>query len=320
MQRKRWRSARCMRKEKKTIMQTRDIQNFEESRTKARAYFCYLFSKNLPNRLPSISVESIMERMQKIKGDLKDCEGIYLLDEKGVQVTPTFSKTGQIDADAGLIRAERAYYYRAMREKRCTITDPYPSLITQELTVTASQPIFNEKGEICFVACLDMPLDTVLQIAHPMASGALFGKVSRYAYSAFSLALAMVALLLFVKGIEQFFIHGLHFHIIDIKEIFEATILLTLALAIFDLVKTLFEEEVLGQHRRGSSFDPHKTMVRFLGSIIIALSIEALMLVFKFAMTEPEMLINAIYIIGGVAMLMVGLAVYIKFTKKSSEE
>jgi len=39
-----------------------------------------------------------------------------------------------------------------------------------------------------------------------------------------------------------------------------------------------------------------------------------LMLVFKFAMTEPHMLVNAIYIIGGVAMLLVGLAIYIRFT------
>ena len=38
------------------------------------------------------------------------------------------------------------------------------------------------------------------------------------------------------------------------------------------------------------------------------------MLVFKFAMTEPDMLANAIYIIGGVSMLLVGLAVYIRFT------
>ena len=301
-------------------MLIRDIQDFSDIRTKARAYFCYLFSKNLPNRLPSISAEAIMERLHKIKGDLKDCEGIYLLDEKGVQVTPTYTKSGRLDADTGSIRAERAYYYRAMKEKRCTITDPYPSLITQEMTVTASQPIFDEKGEIRYVACLDMPLDTVLRIAHPMATGTFLGKVFRYSYAAFSFTLAMVALLLFVKGIEQFFLHGIDYHSIDIKEIFEATILLTLSLAIFDLVKTLFEEEVLGRHRRGTSFDPHKTMVRFLGSIIIALSIEALMLVFKSAMTEPGMLIYAVYIIGGVAILLIGLAIYIKFTNKSSDE
>ncbi len=87
-----------------------------------------------------------------------------------------------------------------------------------------------------------------------------------------------------------------------------------LSLAIFDLVKTLFEEEVLGRPKTDPASSIHKTMVRFLGSIIIALSIEALMLVFKFAMTEPAMLVNAIYIIAGVAMLLVGLAIYIRFT------
>jgi hypothetical protein len=301
-------------------MIARDIQNFSEIRTRARAYFCYLFSKNLPNRLPSISVESIMARMKKIKGDLKDCEGIYLLDEKGVQVTPTFTQSGQLDEDAGLIRADRAYYYRAIHEKRCTITDPYPSLITQDLTITASQPIFDDHGVIRYVACLDMPLDTVLRITHPLAAGALLGKVFRYSYAMFSIALAMVALLLFVKGVEQFFMQGIDIHRVDIKEIFEATILLTLSLAIFDLVKTLFEEEVLGRHRRNSTSDPHKTMVRFLGSIIIALSIEALMLVFKSAMSEPAMIIYAIYIIGGVALLLIGLAIYIKFTRQKSED
>jgi len=303
-------------------MVARDIQNFSEIRTKARAYFCYLFSKNLPNRLPSITPEALMARMQKIMGDLKDAEGIYLLDQKGVQVTPTFLPgSKQIDDDLGRIRSDRAYYYRAAREKRCTITDPYPSLITQDLTITASQPIFDEKGNMVYVACLDMPLDAVLQIAHPMALHSFYGRLFRYGYAAFTFMLAMVALLLFIKGVTTFLHFGLDVRNIEIKEVFESTILLTLALAIFDLVKTLFEEEVLGRHRQDdSATDPHKTMVRFLGSIIIALSIEALMLVFKFAMTDPAMLVNAIYIIGGVSILLVALALYIKFTKKAIEE
>ncbi len=297
-----------------------DIQQFSEVRTKARAYFCYLFTKNLPNRTPSIGIESIAGRLQKIKADLQECEGVYILNEKGVQVTPTFlSGSERKEDDAGLIRANRAYYYRAIKERRCTITDPYPSLITQELTVTASQPIFDEDGKIKYVACLDMPLDAVLKLAHPMAREGLYGKFFKYAYGAFVIALAMVALLLFVKGIQEFFMFGLDLHKIEVKGMFEATILLTLSLAIFDLCKTLFEEEVLGSHAKDKNQDIHHTMVRFLGSIIIALSIEALMLVFKFAMTAPEMLINAISIIAGVSMLLIGLAVYIKFTKTKVE-
>ncbi|MCX6074504.1 MAG: PDC sensor domain-containing protein [Campylobacterales bacterium] len=296
-------------------MVIQDIQQFSEIRPKARAYFCYLFQKNLPNHLPSVTVEAITSRLRKIKGDLQGAEAVYLLDAAGNQVGATYLKNGKNEEDIGKNRSTRAYYYRAMRERRCTITDPYPSLLNDELTVTASEPIFDEHGEIVYVACLDMPLTEVVRIAHPLASESYAGQFFRIIYALFSVALAFVALLLFVKGVEGFLAYGMGaYDKIEIKDIFESTILLTLSLAIFDLVKTLFEEEVLGHSKKDPASSIHKTMVRFLGSIIIALSIEALMLVFKFAMTEPAMLINAIYIIGGVSMLMIGLAVYIRFT------
>lgn len=296
-------------------MVVQDIQQFAEIRPKARAYFCYLFHKNLPNHLPSVSIESITARLLKIRGDLQGLEAAYILDAKGNQVTPTYLKSGKKEEDIGTNRSTRAYYYRAMNERRCTITDPYPSLLNDELTVTASEPIFDEHGEIVYVACIDMPLGEVLKIAHPMALESNAGRFFRLAYAAFTVVLSLVALLLFVKGIESFLAYGFgHYDRIEIKDIFEATILLTLSLAILDLVKTIFEEEVLGRPKNDPASSIHKTMVRFLGSIIIALSIEALMLVFKFAMTEPAMIVNAVYIVGGVAMLLVGLAVYIRFT------
>jgi len=297
-------------------MVARDLQQFSEIRTKARAYFCYLFSKNLPNRLPEISSESVTGRLRKMMGDQPACEAVYLLDDNGVQVSPSYLKDATKTDDAGQIRSTRAYYYRAMKEKRCTITDPYPSLITQELTITASQPIFDEQGAVKFVACLDMPLMAVVKLTHPTAGASLFGRVSKLAYSLFSVALAMVALLLFVKGIESFLSHGFDYKSLEIKTIFESTILLTLSLAIFDLVKTIFEEEVMGLHRRSHS-GANRTMIKFMGSIIIALSIEALMLVFKFAITDPDKLEHAVYLIGGVAILTITLAVYIKLTKQT---
>ena len=134
-------------------MVARDIEQFSEIRTKARVYFCYLFSKNLPNRLPEISTEALSGRLRKVMGDQPECEGVYILDDKGVQVSPTYFQNGVSESeDIVAIRSNRAYYYRAMKEKRCTITDPYPSLITQDLTVTASQPIFDEKGVVKYVS------------------------------------------------------------------------------------------------------------------------------------------------------------------------
>lgn len=297
-----------------------DIQNFSEGRTKARAYFCYLFSKNIPNRLPSLSAEMIMPRLLKIKADLESCEGVYLLDTRGVQVSPTYLQNKQVDEDVGRIRADRAYYYRALREERCTITDPYPSLITQELTVTASQPIFDENGEIKFVACLDMPLDDVIKISRSNSSDIFFSKLFKYSYAMFAFALIAIALLLFIHGAKSFFENDITLSHLVIDDLFKATILMTLSLAIFDLAKTLIEEEILGRHKEVDISGPHKTMVKFLGSIIIALSIEALMLVFKFAITDPEKLMSATYIIGGVALLIISLAIYINYTKVNNKK
>jgi hypothetical protein len=293
-----------------------DIQQFSEIRTKARAYFCYLYSKNIPNRLPSISQEMIMPHLLDIKADLQTCEGVYLLDNKGIQLTPTFTADKQIDDDIGKIRADRAYYYRAVREERCTITNPYPSLITQELTVTASAPIFCENGDLKYVACLDMPLNDVLKIAHLNKFDTLFNIFFKYSYAVFAFALIAIALLLFSHGVMNFTSDEISLDNFSIEKMFESTILVTLSLAIFDLSKTIIEEEIMGRHKEQDISGPHKTMVKFLGSIIIALSIEALMLVFKFAITAPDKLIYAIFIIGGVSLLLVSLAVYIKFTKK----
>jgi len=91
-------------------------------------------------------------------------------------------------------------------------------------------------------------------------------------------------------------------------------------LAIFDLVKAIFEEEVLGKEKKHHTGDGHQTMIRFLGSIIIALSIESLMLVFKFALTDPNKLEYAVYLISGVSLLLVSLSIYIKFNRSESKE
>ena len=297
-----------------------DIEHFSKGKTSARAYFCYLFSSNLPNKIPDLNQSMVVPRLLSLKADLENCEGAYLLDHKGQQVTPTYLADGQEDTDGiGRIRADRAYYYRAVKEKRCTMTDPYPSLITQELTVTASHPIYDDEGKLKFVACIDMPLEEVSAISHLNNFDTAFSKFFKFTYICFAIALTAVALLLFVHGIQNFFVKDISMSHLSIDEMFKATILLTLSLAIFDLVKTLIEEEVLGQHKEHNISGPHKTMVKFLGSIIIALSIEALMLVFKFAITDPDHLMNAMYIVAGVAMLIVSMAIYIKFTKVKEE-
>ncbi len=297
-------------------MVIKEIQEFAEIRTKARAYFCYLLSRTLPNKTNNISLDNIQTAIKKLKKNITHFEAIYVLNSKGEQITKNVSNNTKFkDKGLGKSRLDRAYYYRAVREKRCILTNPYPSLLGNTMVVTASYPIYNEKNELLYIVCIDISLEHILQMIHPSSVDSIFGKFTKIAYASFSVALLAIAILLFVKSIQGFLYHGLNINNIDIKEMFEATILLTLSLAIFDLVKAIFEEEVLGHHKKQAADDIHKTMVRFLGSIIIALAIESLMLVFKFAMIDPSKLINAVYIIGALSMLLISLSVYLKSIK-----
>ncbi len=299
-------------------MTIKEIQEFSQIRTKARAYFCYILSRALPNDVPKVTITELKVALKGISKTLKRVDAMYILDAEGKQVINTISLDPRYARKGmGAIRTNRAYFYKVIKEKRCILTDPYPSIKSNNLVVTAAHPIFDDKGKLLYIVCIDISLDNLLYMIHASSIDSISGKVIRVAYAAFTLALAFVAVLLFFKGVYSFFKLGADFREIDLKYVFESTILLTLSLAIFDLVKALFEEEVLGEKKGGQEDDDiHKTMVKFLGSIIIALSIESLMLVFKFALIDSAKLKYAVILIGGISVLLISLAFYLKSVDK----
>jgi len=252
-----------------------------------------------------------------LKENIPNADLIYVLDSSGRQVGHMLTKKGKLvnEHNIGTDRSDRAYYYKTINEHRCVLTDPYPSLGSNKMVVTASFPIYDEEDNLLYIVCVDIELRNMLRMISPSSVDSNFGMYSKIVYTGFSLALVMVSLMLFIKGVSSFLVLGINLNDININEMFKATILLTLALAIFDLVKAIFEEEVLGKEKQHGAGDGHQTMIRFLGSIIIALSIESLMLVFKFALTDPSKLLYAVYLILGITALMIGLSVYIKVNK-----
>ena len=297
-----------------------EIEEFSEIRTKARAYLCFLLQRYIPNYVPEPSLDNIVNALKILKKELPLADAFYILDKTGNQIMDAVSNNPEYRRGKGVNRSMRAYYYRAVREKRCVLTDPYPSLLTHDLTVTASYPIYDENKQLMYIVCVDISLKNLLKMFHPASIDSYFGQFAKVIYGFFTFALLIVALLLLAKGIGSVIAYGIVFKDVDIKEIFESTILITLSLAIFDLVKTLFEEEVLGHHKKAHKNDIHKTMIRFLGSIIIALSIEALMLVFKFAIIGPEKIMYAVYLIGAVTFLLLALSYYLKSTANLKED
>lgn len=294
-------------------MLSKDLVKYSKIRYEVRAYMCYLFSRHIKNPLPSTSLDRIVKQLERIALEIQVFDAIYILDHEGNQIRKLHQEHCDLSNGGVPNYADRAYFYECKKEGRCTLTDPYPTKNGGKLVVTASYPVHNQNNKLLYVVCVDLTLEDALKIGAPTKLYDIFSSGSKIAYCALSTMLFLIATLLFVRGVYSFWIAMVHFSKLDIKEVFEATILLTLSLAIVDLVKAIFEEEVLGRNTGESHYAIHKTMIRFLGSIIIALAIEALMLVFKFSIIEPEKIEYTLYLTGGVALLLLGLSVYVKF-------
>ena len=295
-------------------MLIQDIRRFARIRYNARAYLAYLFERNIPNRLPMINLDIIKSGLDKIAHEVENFDAFYILAPDGVQIENNISLDESRRIGAGENRSNKAYFYRAVKERRCVLSDPYPSSLTGELCVSASEPVYDEKGTLLYIVCVDISLNDILKLIPPGRLDFGFENFSRLVYALISLALFAITAVLFVLGIKS--IIWAPFAALNVADMFESTIILTLALALFDLVKAIFDEEVLGKSAKENS-GVSRTMVRFLSSIIIALAIEALMLVFKFAITSPEQIIYAVWLISGVSLLLIALSVYLYMSKKA---
>ncbi|GAA7944437.1 PDC sensor domain-containing protein [Helicobacter pylori] len=308
-------------------MLSRDIVQYSKIRTELYAYLTYLFSHNIRNHLPEITLDYLNKQIRKMQAEIKMAKSFFVLDAKGMLILkPSQLKeqghkegilehdlTEGIELESHVSFSDKYYFYQAVSEKRCILTDPYPSKKGNHLVVSASYPVYDQNNDLAFVVCLQIPLRVAIEISSPSKYFRTFSEGSMVMYFMISIMLTLVSLLLFVKCISSFWTAIVNFNSFDIKEVFHPIVLLTLALATFDLVKAIFEEEVLGKNSGDNHHAIHRTMIRFLGSIIIALAIEALMLVFKFSVSEPDKITYAVYLAIGVAVLLISLAIYVKF-------
>ncbi len=190
-----------------------------------------------------------------------------------------------------------------------SISQPYISSATGDTCITVAK---KENDKIYF---LDFNVTALLQRLGLIEIHKEFNLVSKSFY--FITANMMMLLALFTVGYSFFeFTNALFFKTgLSIESIFKPVIALTLGLAIFDLAKTILEQEVVFKSYSKNSKSEYKVLIKFSITIIIALLIESLMVVFKIAIDNYEQMIHAVYLIGGVSLLIVALGIFIYFTK-----
>jgi len=295
-----------------------DIKKFKAIKENAKLDLFYIISSNIYNVKDKNDLDNLLGNLDKLMQVIPQIETIYALDENGIQITNTISTHEHLhNKNKNSNKSNRSFFYKTKEELSCQISDPYLYLSGEQLGTTISYPVFDTNKNLIAIICMEISVKNVLKIVKPKTLNSLFNLSSKIIYGIFSFTLLFVAILLFVKGIDSFVSFGLDIEKIKINDIFKSTILLTLALAIVDLLKAIFEEEVLGKKKSAKDENNHITMVKFIGSIIIALSIESLMLVFKFALNDTSQIIYAVYLILGVGVLLVSLSYYLRGNKNS---
>lgn len=237
-------------------------------------------------------------------------ELVYVCDSDNLeQISSNFYRNKQ---NNNVIGRNRKYLLSKMRcpsEEIC-ISKPYISSATGETCITLSK---EENGQVYF---MDFKLVELLQRLGLIEIHKEFNIVSKGFY--FIAANVMMLLALFTIGYSLYaFVNSIIIeNHMSIEAIFKPVIALTLGLAIFDLAKTILEQEVVFKSYSKNSKTEYRVLTRFMITIIIALLIESLMVVFKIAISNYELMINAVYLIFGVSFLVLSLGVFVYLTKK----
>jgi hypothetical protein len=92
------------------------------------------------------------------------------------------------------------------------------------------------------------------------------------------------------------------------------------AIAVFDVAKYIFEDEVRRGNERRSAAEARRSLTKFLSTIVIALFLEALVVVFKTAREDVALLIYPTALLVASVMVLVGLGVYQRFSATVEEK
>ncbi|MCO4844609.1 MAG: hypothetical protein KC427_01165 [Sulfurovum sp.] len=247
-------------------------------------------------------------KYKKIFQTFPSMELIYVTDQEFNQCDANVfrNKTDQSEKDKN-----RAYMSTKVMQKdeEFSISTPYISSATGHTCITVMK---KEEDKYIFI---DFRLSALLGRLGLVELNPAFNEFTTFFYKAvgFSLmAFAFFAIIYALFGyVSSIFIE----RNFSLDTLFKPIVSLTLGLAIFDLAKTILEREVFFKNYSKENEDAN-VLTKFSIAIIIALSIEALMVVFKIALHDYSQMIHALYLILGIALIIVSLGVYSYLSRK----
>ena len=269
---------------------------------------------------------------------------IYTLDQNGIQTSENVNhseKMRQINSYLGKNRSQRPYFILAQNTDQVVVTEPYLSTVNNKLCLSAAVKLINPISALTtphpaaqiaasgIADCVPLVQHGYLVLDLDLAKTIAFfmGDSSRTRFEPFFksiyvlivvglLSVVLVLLYAAFSDIATLFNTGHTLEAIQLKP-FSIIIFITLALAIFDLGKTILEEEVLMRKDILRHSSTRRTITRFIAAILIAVSIEALMLMFKGALHNGTESMQGVWMMLTAVGLLVGLGIYVYFGVKA---
>lgn len=266
--------------------------------------FLKTFIKSLPRDYIK-SASFLMQRHRYI-------QLMYGVNETFQQITPVISKKEQ---DITQIGSDKGHYFAKLQldEEGIYVSNPY----IHHKTGKASLSVVHFVDNTYYI--FDINLIYLLEDLKLIEYNTLHDKIKRMVYFFGSLLLSFVAVALMTYGGFVFFALMFSLQNSDfLHDIFRSIISITLGLAIYDLAKQIFEHEVIYESFHQSENKQYKVLGKFLIAIIIALSIETLMVVFKIALEDTSKMLSAFYLLIGTTIMLVGLGYFYKTVQEST--
>ncbi len=238
----------------------------------------------------------------------------FIVDEEGIQrgnsVTADENSAAAANGD-GVSRRQRPYFRLGKDNDDVVVTEPYLSTENRSLCISTMMK-WNNNGQNIYLV-VDADLASIVEFLMGDAQRRKFQPFFKYVYTTIVVGLfCVVATLIYSAGHELYLAVSAAVGSKDAHlKPFGVIIFLTLALAIFDLGKTTLEEEVLMHKDIFRHSSTRRTITRFVAAILIAVSIEALLLMFKAALGDGGNLIPAVWMMLAAVGLLISLGLYV---------
>jgi len=237
-------------------------------------------------------------------------ELVYLVDKNTkVQTSANYYKNKDDETAKDI---DRSYLISKLefKESNMAFSKPYISSATRSNCITVT---IKEGDEIIF---LDFRIDILLEKLNLLELHKPFHALTKGFYIFAGFSMMILSMITIGFSLYDFAYYLFAKSTLSLEMIFKPIIALTLSIAIFDLAKTILEQEVFFKSYSKNSRVETKVLTKFLSTIIIALSIEALIVVFKIALNNYDQMINAFYLIAGISLILVSLTLFTYFSNK----